>query len=122
MRLAILFALLAFPVSADERQAFYGTWGTAKQCAGELIKPGGTVAAEPFEIRDEWLRQGRIWCRLDWFPIESREDGLFTGAYARCGEDAVRDYFLRIKRSGDQLTLHWDLLQSSGPLAQCPGS
>ena len=129
MRPAFLIALLAFPAAViagtaeeGERADFFGTWGTAQQCARAPIKPGGTVLAEPFEIRPGWLRQGRIWCRLRWFPIESRGDGLFTGANAQCGEDAVRGYFLRMELSGDDLTLRWGLQRSNGPLARCSGS
>ncbi|MEM8648745.1 MAG: hypothetical protein AAGF86_20715 [Pseudomonadota bacterium] len=131
MRYALLIALLAFPaaalsaataVAADEREVFYGTWGTPKQCARAPIKPGGTVLAEPFEIDAEWLRQGRFWCRLSWYPIEQREDGFFTGARAQCGEDSVRGYSLGMVLSGDKLTLRWDFPRSNGPLALCPRS
>ena len=126
MRYAFLIALLAFPAAAadddDERAVFYGAWGTAAQCARAPIKPGGTVLAEPFEIGSGWLRQGRIWCRLAWFPVQAREDGAFTGANAQCGEDAVRDYLLRLELSGNDLTLRWGLHRSNGPLARCPDS
>lgn len=124
MRHALLLSFLAFPAAAaaDERAVFYGTWGTEQQCTRVPIKPGGTVLAEPFEIRPGWLRQGRIWCRLKWFPIQTRKDGFFTGANAQCGEDAVRDYRLRMELSGKDLTLRWGSLQSNGPLARCPGS
>lgn len=122
MRYAVLIALLACPaaVTAAEREVFYGTWGTAKQCAREVIKPGGTVVAEPFVIGPEWLRQGQISCRLSWFPVDTREGNLFSGARAQCGEDAVRDYLLRMELSGTDLTLRWSLFQSNGPLARCP--
>ena len=121
MRYALLIVLLAFPATAGERTVFYGTWGTAEQCARAPIKPGGTVLAQPFEIGAGWLKQGRIWCRLRWFPVQPREDGSFTGANAQCGEDAVRDYILRMELSGDDLTLRWGLLRSNGPLRRCPG-
>ncbi len=101
---------------------FHGTWGTAKQCSGAPVKPGGTVLAEPFEISSGGLRHGQIWCSFKWFPMQPREDGLFTGAFAQCGEDAVRDYLLRMELSGNHLTLRWGLFQSNGPLARCPGS
>ena len=123
MRYAFLICLLAFPAqAADEREAFYGTWGTPKQCARETIKPGGTVLAEPFEISSDWLRQGQLWCSLNWYPIETREDGVFSGAFAQCGEDSVRDYALGMKLSGDNLTLRWDFPLSNGPLARCSDS
>lgn len=122
--LIILFTLpptaLTFPAAAaDERKAFYGTWGTDNQCARALIKPGGTVTAEPFEISADWLRQGRLWCRLNWFSVETRENGLYSGAHAQCGEDSVRDYSLRIGLSGEDLTLRWNLLLKNGPLKLC---
>lgn len=123
--LMILFTLsaFAFPAAAadsDEREAFYGTWGTENQCARALIKPGGTVTAEPFEINADWLRQGRLWCRLNWFSVETSADGLSSGAHAQCGEDSVRDYSLRIGLSGGDLTLRWNLLLKNGPLKLCP--
>ncbi|MEM7506965.1 MAG: hypothetical protein AAF415_09460 [Pseudomonadota bacterium] len=119
MRCAVLIALLASPVASEEREVFYGTWGTPEQCTGTPIKPGGTVRAEPFEINPEWLRHGEVWCRLSWFPVEPREDGFFTGAQAQCGEDAVRGYRLGMELSGDELLLRWGFLLSNGPLQRC---
>ena len=124
MRPAVLIALLvslpAVSAKADERSRLYGSWGTERQCARAMIKPGGTVRAEPFEITPGWLRQGRRWCRLDWFPIEPRDNGFFTGAHALCGEDSARSYLLGMKLSGDQLTLRWDFPFRNGPLRRCP--
>ena len=122
MRYALLIFLLAWPAAADERKVFYGSWGTEQQCSRTPIKPGGTVLAEPFQIGPEGLRQGQIWCRLSWFPIELREDGVFTGAFAQCGEDAVREYLLRMTLSEDALTVRWGLQRSNGPLTRCSGS
>ncbi|MEM8812626.1 MAG: hypothetical protein AAGF59_08415 [Pseudomonadota bacterium] len=122
MRLFLLIAFLALPAAADDRAVFYGTWGTPQQCARAPIKPGATVLAEPFEIGSEWLKQGRVWCRLNWGPIQPREDGFFSGADVQCGEDSVRQYFLRMDLTGETLTLRWDLLLSNGPLARCPAS
>lgn len=122
MRYALLIALLALPAMADEREVFYGTWGTQQQCARTAIKPGGTVLAAPFEISDEWLRQGTHWCRLNWLPVEPREDGYRARARALCGEDTVRDYALGLELSGDELTLRWGFLLSNTQLARCPAS
>ncbi|MEM8876871.1 MAG: hypothetical protein AAGD23_03255 [Pseudomonadota bacterium] len=123
MRHAIVITLLLMPVTAaaDERKTLLGTWGTANQCARAPIKPGGTVLAEPFEISSGWLRQGRFGCRLNWGPVETREDGFFTTAQAQCGEDTVRDYSLGMVLMGDELTLRWDFPLSNGPLMRCPG-
>ncbi|MEM6934565.1 MAG: hypothetical protein AAF526_13425 [Pseudomonadota bacterium] len=122
MRSAILIALLAFPATGEQRDIFYGPWGTAKQCSRLPVIAGGTVLAEPFVISSDWLKQGSLWCRLDWFPIEPRDDGLFTGAYAQCGEDSVQNYILGMYLSGDELTLRWNVLLSNGPLARCTDS
>lgn len=116
---ALMLALVAFPVAADERTAFYGRWGTPDQCAGAPIKPGGTVQAAPFEIGSGWLRHGGTFCDLDWFPVEIRENEVFSGAHARCGEDTVIGYTLGMRLSDDALLLRWDFLTSNGPLFRC---
>ncbi len=118
----LVIAVFTVPAAADERKVFYGTWGTAQQCARAPIKEGGTVLAEPFQINAGGLRQGLFWCRLRWFPVQRRDGGFFTGATAQCGEDGVRDYLMRMRLSEDQLTLHWSFQQSSGPLGRCPQS
>ncbi|MEO1066561.1 MAG: hypothetical protein AAFW47_04200 [Pseudomonadota bacterium] len=116
-----LSALAATGAVADDRSVFYGTWGTAKQCAREPIKPGGTVLAQPFEINEQWLRQGQYWCRLSWYPIEPRGDGFFSGARAQCGEDSVQGYSLGMVLSDEkELTLRWGFPTKNGPLNRCP--
>ena len=117
--LTIVLALLVLPAAAEDRAAFYGTWGTVKQCARAPIKAEGSMLAEPFVISSGWLWQGQFWCRLNWGPVEVRDKGLFTGANAICGEDAVRGYFLGMILSGDELTLRWDFPLSNGPLRRC---
>jgi len=120
----IFLTLLFIPaaVSAEEYEDFHGTWGTPQQCAREPIQEGGTVMAEPIEIGPLWMRQGPIWCRLSWFPIEEREDGLFSGAQGFCGEDAVRGYWIGMLLRGDELRLRWDFFRASEPLQRCPVS
>ena len=98
---------------------FFGTWGTNKQCARRLIKPGGSVKWEPFEINGQWLRQGNTWCSLNWGPLVSKADGFFTMAYARCGEDAVRSYLLGLELNEDKLKLRWNFPRMNGPLMRC---
>lgn len=116
-----LFCVTAVTAAAQERKAFYGSWGAEQQCARALFNPGGQVRAAPYEIGDQWLKHGRFWCRLNWFPVERREDGLFTAARVQCGEDALRDYLLGMSLSDGKLTLRWDF-QLVGPLARCPNS
>jgi len=120
--LALVFVLLNVPALADssDHDRFLGTWGTAEQCARSPIKPGGTVLAEPFEIGRLWMKQGQLWCKLDWGPVETGDEGAFTAATAQCGEDSVRGYFLGMRLVGDELTLRWDFPHSNGPLKRCP--
>jgi len=120
--LTTLLFLVSFTASAGEREALYGTWGTAKQCAREPIKEGGTVLSEPFVISDQWMRHGQLWCKLSWFPIDQRKNGIFTGARAQCGEDSVRSYSIGMELDGDELTIRWDFPYKNGPLLQCPSS
>lgn len=123
MRTVFLILLLIFPakaLAADKHEAFYGTWGTVKQCAREPIKQGGTFLAEPFEISKRWLKKGQLYCSLNWAAIDTRKNGFFTGAHAICGEDSLRGYFVGMELSGEDLTLRWDFPLSNGPLARCP--
>ena len=123
MRLISLLAglvLFAPPAVADPRAELYGTWGTEGHCARSTILPGGTARWEPYEIRPGWLRHGQVWCRLTWFPVSVRENGVFTGAHAVCGEDMVRTYNMRMVLEDEILTLKWDIFQATEPLGRCP--
>ena len=123
MRYALPLLLLTSPAIADDgREDFYGTWGTAKQCSGAPVIEGVDVFAQPFEIRPGWLKHGQFWCKLNWGPIEARKNGSFTAAFATCGEDSVRNYFLGMEIIDEALTLRWDFPLSNGPLARCPES
>lgn len=119
MRALALVVALTSPVAADERAVLYDTWGTPQQCARSTILPHGTKTAEPFEIRPGWLRHGQLWCRLTWFPAQSRKDGLFVSTHARCGEDSVNGYRLDFALSGDSLTLIWDQSLINKDLRRC---
>ena len=123
MPFALLLIFLIGPAAADPgsdpRSAFYGTWGSAEQCARAPIKRGGTVLSQPFEISQGWLKQGQFWCGLNWGPVASRGNGLFAGAHAQCGEDAQRSYFLGMILNEGQLQLRWDFPLSNGPLKRC---
>lgn len=118
--LLLLIVLFTGPANADDHEQFLGIWGTADQCARAPIKPGGTVLAAPFEIGRLWLKQGQLWCKLDWGPVEIGDDGAFTAAMAQCGEDSVRGYFIGMRLVGDALTLRWNFPHQNGPLRRCP--
>ena len=124
MRFTYLITLLLFfaptDTKADERNVFYGTWGTVKQCSNEPVKQGGTLLSEPIEISRNWFRQGNVWCSLSWGPIENRATGKFAAANAQCGEDTVRVYFLGMELYDSKLTMRWNFAQRSSPLMRCP--
>ena len=119
MRLLCLLLFLTASAIAADPGPFLGKWGTEAQCSGELITTKGTKRAEPFDIRPDWLGHGDVWCRLSWGAAAPAENGHFAVARALCGEDAVRDYELRFRLNGDQLTLSWNLLFNNGPLMRC---
>lgn len=119
--LLCLAVLAAGPIWAEEdpRAGLLGLWGTPAHCSGTLLAPGGTVRAEPFEVLPGALRHGALWCRLAWYPVVARGDGLFVSARAACGEDAPRGYRLDFVLTGDRLTLIWDEKLLNGPLSRC---
>ncbi len=114
---ALAFAADAF---AADQGPLYGKWGTQTQCAGELLTPGGTKRATPFEIGKDWLGHGDVWCRLFWSTAAPTSDGLFAAARALCGEDAVVDYRINFNLDGSELTLIWNMQFENGPLMRCP--
>lgn len=128
--LASLLTLSQLPATApafsdesrDKHEVFYGTWGTEKQCKRELFKESGTVRAAPYIISQQWLKQGTLWCSLNWGPTEKQSTGQQSAANAHCGEDSIRSYFLGFKIKDEKLTLRWDFLRANGPLKRCVGS
>jgi hypothetical protein len=119
-------ALLAWCATARAETRFHGVWGTARQCAGDLVQPGGTLRAAPVQITEGWLKQGRTWCALSWFPAQPRAGGLFAGATALCGEDTQRRHTLGLAygtaHGTETLTLVWNDSLVNGPLRRCgPG-
>ncbi|MEP1443541.1 MAG: hypothetical protein ABJK39_11095 [Hyphomicrobiales bacterium] len=124
--ITLLITLTTLPAFSSEainkREPFYGTWGTQKQCKRELFKEGGTVRAAPYVIGPQWLKQGKLWCSLNWGPVENTPNAKQSAANAHCGEDSIRSYFLGLKIKDEKLTLRWDFLRANGPLERCVGS
>ena len=120
-KIACLFiaGLFSTLVSASDRQKLFGEWGTDAQCAGTPIVPNGTKLAAPFIISDDWLGHGEVWCRLKWSGPPKTSEGLFTTAFAPCGEDVVRDYRINFRLIDNELTLNWGLGINNGPLKRC---
>ena len=119
---ASITAAAVAAAAAAEREVFYGTWGTAQQCARQPIKQGGTLLAQPYELGATWLKQGNLYCQLNWGPIERRSGGgggFFTAAHAACGEDTIRSYFLGVELRGEQLRLSWGFPNATPPLRRC---
>jgi len=106
-------------VFSAEVQPLFGQWGTEAQCARTLISPKGTKKFAPFDIRQDWLGHGDIWCRLDWSTTRSSSAGLYAVAHGRCGEDTVREYQISFELSESELTLRWNQDFENGPLRRC---
>ena len=116
---SIALVLFIAPAHANDKEPLYGKWGTEAQCAGELITPKGTKRASPFDFQSQWLRNGEVWCRMNWGVVDKTEGGLFTVAQGQCGEDSVRGYNINFRLVGDELTLVWNLWHKVGPLMRC---
>ena len=116
-------ALLSFAqlssTHASELDTLFGEWGTENQCARGLITPKGTKHAAPFEISKNWLGHGDLWCRLTWIGTDTNPDGQVSFAYGQCGEDAVRDFQIKFKLEGDELSLIWNTFHKNGPVMRC---
>lgn len=104
---------------ASDQSMLFGSWGSEAQCARSLITPTGTKRAAPFEIKQDWLLQGDIWCRLSWVTTVLEDDGGYAIASALCGEDAVRDYRIDFTLADNQLIVLWDQQIANGPLQRC---
>lgn len=117
--IAVIALALTVTASIDYQDALYGEWGTETQCARGLITPRGTRRAAPFDIQSEWLQQGDVWCQLIWRKVAPTDGGLFGLAGAVCGEDTARNYDLKFRLNGDELTLVWGLWHKNGPLKRC---
>lgn len=118
---AAMLLCLTSAVSADP-EVFFGKWGTDKQCAGDLIIPGGTRHAAPFEIGKEWLGHGDVWCRLFWINTGSSQQGTMPLPVrcALCGEDDVRDYRINFQLQDNLLSLIWNQHITNDRLKHCP--
>ena len=104
---------------ASDLEQLLGVWGTEQQCARELLVPGGTKKAAPFEIQPDWLGNGDVWCRINWTAVKATENGVDAMAHGLCGEDNVRDYQIRVILSGEELQITWNFFHSNGPLFRC---
>lgn len=106
-------------IGADT-ESLYGKWGTEAQCEGKLIIPEGTKRASSFVIQKDWLGHGDVWCRLNWLSVNATEKSTVAFAQALCGEDSIRDYRVKIQRTGDTLSIAWGIgIGTNGPLMRC---
>lgn len=104
-----------------------GKSSTALGARPSIVPESRLSAAEPsraqlFEIGAGWLKQGSRWCRYSWFPIEQRQDGVFTNAVSQCGEDTVRAYRLRMELKGEQLSIRWGFSIANGHFCGAPSN
>jgi len=119
MRLFLALILIAPLSTAQDLQSLQGLWGTPKQCAGALITETGTKRAAPFDIRQDWLGHGDVWCRLNWISVQLSENGVMAFANAVCSEDMERDYKIGFELSDETLTISWNFEFQNGPIRRC---
>ena len=67
---ALVLLLIPGSSGASDKAALEGIWGSPAQCARALLVEGGSKTAEPFEIRDGWLRHGQTWCHIKLFRTD----------------------------------------------------
>lgn len=100
-------------------EALFGTWGSPAQCeahrSGEIDNP----ALYPTQISGEWIRQGMIYCYLQWRDQSPGLSGLQAIADAQCGEDTLREYRLVLELQHETLRIHWSSDFSTAGLQRC---
>ena len=110
------------PVKAlDGPASLFGVWGNERQCRAHRDGDETNPSRLPYIIGSQWLRQGFIYCYLSWRGYEDTGEGTRAWADARCGEDDLRDYRLRLELREHRLSIRWSndfsvfRLQACGP-------
>ncbi|MDU8926905.1 hypothetical protein RXV86_05875 [Alisedimentitalea sp. MJ-SS2] len=115
-------ALVSEPFETPE---LIGIWGDDISCAGKPLIEGGSRSSATVEIKPGWIRNGEVWCLMDWSAPQHREEGFFINAHARCGEDAQRAWSLGFAfqrgtdASEDELILLWGDTLIQGQYRRC---
>lgn len=98
---------------------FLGTWGTDAQCDAHARKQRNDPRLHPYELSDEWLKQGFLYCFVGWRAYRQRNGDHWANLWLRCGEDAVRQYDALLRIADDQLTIRWSDDFTTRPLRRC---
>ena len=97
----------------------FGVWGGAKQCAAFRADKYENPGLYPYEISDEWIRRGSLYCYLRWLGEDSGAEGLVVYAFAQCGEDTLRDFQLKLSLQRDRLRITWSPDFTTSELQVC---
>lgn len=113
------FSLGASTGPGDAPDSLLGTWGTGTQCDAHRAGDTSSPSLLPYEITQEWIRQGFIYCYLSWNGHEKGNDAVTAYARAQCGEDNLRDYRLRLRHSAGRLQIRWSEDFTTAKLQHC---
>ena len=100
-------------------KALFGTWGSPAQCEAHRSGDFENPALYPTQISQEWIRQGLIYCYLQWRDQSPATSGIQAIADAQCGEDTLREYRLVLELQNETLRIHWSADFSTPDLQMC---
>ncbi|MEM7206650.1 MAG: hypothetical protein AAF434_02385 [Pseudomonadota bacterium] len=100
-------------------EVLFGIWGTKAQCSAHTNQTFSNPSEHPISIDDQWLSQGGIYCFLSWHKQETLGNTINTYAFARCGEDAVRDYRIVLALKSNTLQIRWSPQYDTKPMQMC---
>ncbi len=106
------------PSGIEPPAVLLATWGSNQQCAAAR-DDADALHLHPFEIGREWLRQGPIYCYLTWLSSQPLTDGSESLAFARCGEDTLREYRVFFLLRDQRLSIRWSEDFTSAELGRC---
>ena len=107
------------PNAIEAPASILGTWGTQAQCAAHRRGETDDMRLLPYEIGDQWLKHGFLYCWMGWRAHRQEPDGSTTIVLARCGEDAVRFFQLVIRHTGPTLRMRWSKDYETPALERC---
>lgn len=96
----------------DPPDFLLGTWGTAVQCAS-------SDPPSPYRIEREWIEQGGVYCLVTWQANHARDGRVETQAFARCGEDTLREYQIFLLLDAGRLRIRWSDSYTTPALSRC---
>ena len=126
----LLVSLLAAGVSAQyllqpeldtsrAPPALLGAWGNTAQCAAHRAGGNDDPRLFPYLISDDWIQHGVIFCQVEWQPPRGQPPDLSVEAFARCGEDGLREYRILLELSQGALRIRWSPDFTTAALGFC---